>query len=316
MVQAGVAVARGLGDRQGPVGPQGARSSHRMPRSSRSGRPTTSAAAGGASSSSRSRSGSPWPTRSPRQLGTACPARAGRVPGHRDRPVLRLQPAVRQPGGGLDRAGVHDQPPTTGISFARPLDALTGGAVALAVAALILPTDPLRLSGTRPAAAGGAGGHDRGHRPRAHGPRRRRGRRGAGARPRHRRARHPLQRSPRRGAETARLSPARRRERGAWSSTSTRPGGSISPCATSACWPRGAAGAGLTKRAARRGEALEELAAAVRALAGALEAGEGSRPSARRARPGGGHRHARAREHDEPVRQRDRRPDPLDRHRL
>jgi uncharacterized membrane protein YgaE (UPF0421/DUF939 family) len=36
-------------------------------------------------------------------------------------------------------------PPTGGISFARSVDALTGGAVALAVAALLLPADPLRL---------------------------------------------------------------------------------------------------------------------------------------------------------------------------
>src|SRR3954468_16367736 len=37
------------------------------------------------------------------------------------------------------------QPPTNGITFARSLDALTGGVVALAVAALVLPADPLRL---------------------------------------------------------------------------------------------------------------------------------------------------------------------------
>jgi uncharacterized membrane protein YgaE (UPF0421/DUF939 family) len=36
-------------------------------------------------------------------------------------------------------------PPSKGISFARPVDALTGGAVALVVAALLLPTDPVRL---------------------------------------------------------------------------------------------------------------------------------------------------------------------------
>src|SRR4051794_440393 len=37
------------------------------------------------------------------------------------------------------------QPPANGITFARSLDALTGGVVALAVAALVLPADPLRL---------------------------------------------------------------------------------------------------------------------------------------------------------------------------
>ena len=37
------------------------------------------------------------------------------------------------------------QPPSHGVTFARTLDALTGGVVALAVAALILPADPLRL---------------------------------------------------------------------------------------------------------------------------------------------------------------------------
>jgi uncharacterized membrane protein YgaE (UPF0421/DUF939 family) len=37
------------------------------------------------------------------------------------------------------------QPPTHGITFARSIDALTGGTVALIVAAVILPTDPIRL---------------------------------------------------------------------------------------------------------------------------------------------------------------------------
>jgi uncharacterized membrane protein YgaE (UPF0421/DUF939 family) len=37
------------------------------------------------------------------------------------------------------------QPPTQGITFARSIDALTGGTVALVVAALVLPADPLRL---------------------------------------------------------------------------------------------------------------------------------------------------------------------------
>jgi uncharacterized membrane protein YccC len=36
-------------------------------------------------------------------------------------------------------------PPTSGITFARSVDALTGGAIALAVAALLLPTEPRRL---------------------------------------------------------------------------------------------------------------------------------------------------------------------------
>jgi len=36
-------------------------------------------------------------------------------------------------------------PPTGGVSFARTVDALTGGLIALAVAALILPADPLRM---------------------------------------------------------------------------------------------------------------------------------------------------------------------------
>jgi uncharacterized membrane protein YgaE (UPF0421/DUF939 family) len=35
--------------------------------------------------------------------------------------------------------------PSQGVTFARSLDALTGGTVALAVAAIVLPTDPLRL---------------------------------------------------------------------------------------------------------------------------------------------------------------------------
>ncbi len=35
-------------------------------------------------------------------------------------------------------------PPTGGMSFSRTLDALTGGLIALAVAAVVLPTDPLR----------------------------------------------------------------------------------------------------------------------------------------------------------------------------
>src|SRR3954453_12899112 len=36
-------------------------------------------------------------------------------------------------------------PPTNGVWFARSLDALTGGLVALAVAAIVLPADPLRI---------------------------------------------------------------------------------------------------------------------------------------------------------------------------
>lgn len=36
-------------------------------------------------------------------------------------------------------------PPSGGITFARSVDALTGGAIALAVAAVLLPSDPLRL---------------------------------------------------------------------------------------------------------------------------------------------------------------------------
>src|SRR6201989_2321257 len=43
--------------------------------------------------------------------------------------------------------------PAHGITFGRSLDALTGGTVALLVAALLLPTDPLRLVRE----AGGAG---------------------------------------------------------------------------------------------------------------------------------------------------------------
>jgi uncharacterized membrane protein YgaE (UPF0421/DUF939 family) len=37
------------------------------------------------------------------------------------------------------------QPPTHGITFARSIDALTGGTIALLTAALVLPADPLRL---------------------------------------------------------------------------------------------------------------------------------------------------------------------------
>jgi uncharacterized membrane protein YgaE (UPF0421/DUF939 family) len=37
------------------------------------------------------------------------------------------------------------QPPTHGITFARSIDALTGGTIALLTAALLLPADPLRL---------------------------------------------------------------------------------------------------------------------------------------------------------------------------
>jgi uncharacterized membrane protein YgaE (UPF0421/DUF939 family) len=37
------------------------------------------------------------------------------------------------------------QPPVNGITFARSIDALTGGSIALIVAALVLPADPLRL---------------------------------------------------------------------------------------------------------------------------------------------------------------------------
>jgi uncharacterized membrane protein YgaE (UPF0421/DUF939 family) len=37
------------------------------------------------------------------------------------------------------------QPPTQGITFARSIDALTGGTIALLTAALVLPADPVRL---------------------------------------------------------------------------------------------------------------------------------------------------------------------------
>jgi hypothetical protein len=49
---------------------------------------------------------------------------------------------------------VHVTPPHGGFSFARALDALTGGVIALAVAAVLLPADPLRiLRGRRAAGA-------------------------------------------------------------------------------------------------------------------------------------------------------------------
>ena len=51
-------------------------------------------------------------------------------------------------------------PPSGGFSFARTLDALTGGVVALAVAAVVLPADPIRDPARRgPAGARRARAH-------------------------------------------------------------------------------------------------------------------------------------------------------------
>jgi uncharacterized membrane protein YgaE (UPF0421/DUF939 family) len=170
------------------------------------------------------------------------------------------------------------QPPTNGISFARTLDALTGGAVALAVAALILPTDPLRLvrEAARPLLdelAETIGDIARALMARdqeaaAEALLRARGIDELGAR---------FSEAAREGRETARLSPARRRKRGAVEVYVDAAGRVDLAVRNVRVLARGALRAlGLDENVPPEvGEALEELAAAVRALAGALEAGEG-----------------------------------------
>ena len=105
------------------------------------------------------------------------------------------------------------QPPDGGVSFARAVDALLGGSIALAISALVLPAHPGRMvrEAAAPVLAELAGGA-RGRRRRARGaqPRGRPG--GARARPRDRRAR--ARTSTRRSSPGARprwLAPPRRR---------------------------------------------------------------------------------------------------------
>ncbi len=167
------------------------------------------------------------------------------------------------------------QPPDDGVSFARAVDALIGGGVALAVSALVLPAHPVRLvrrrRRTRPERA----------RRRA----RRRRRRPLGARPRRRRrppssAAAPSTTSPasstRRSTWAGRPPASRRREdaRSARSTTTPRPPRQIELAVRNVR---------VLARGARRAidleenvppevsEALRDLAVAVRALGEALD---------------------------------------------
>ena len=129
--------------------------------------------------------------------------------------------------------------PDGGVSFARTLDALTGGLIALAVAALILPADPLRIvrDAARPvldelaSTLSDIAGALRQARSGA-------GRGGAGASPRHRRARRALLRRDRREPrDRPHLARAQARARTPSSPTPRPRGEPTSPCATCACWP-------------------------------------------------------------------------------
>jgi uncharacterized membrane protein YgaE (UPF0421/DUF939 family) len=170
------------------------------------------------------------------------------------------------------------QPPSHGITFARSLDALTGGAVALAVAAFILPADPLRLirQAARPVLdelaatiddvaralmsrdmAAATAALERG-----------RGIDDLGER---------FSAAAREGRETVRLAPVRRRERGTvefYVEAAHRTDLAVRNVRVLA---RGALRAlDLGDNVPPDvGEALGELGAAVRALAAALEAGDG-----------------------------------------
>ena len=89
------------------------------------------------------------------------------------------------------------QPPTQGVTFARFLDALAGGTIALLVNALVLPADPVATIRTAAAAGARRAGRDpRGHRRRDRRPRAQARRRRARARARDRRARPSISPTP------------------------------------------------------------------------------------------------------------------------
>jgi uncharacterized membrane protein YgaE (UPF0421/DUF939 family) len=170
------------------------------------------------------------------------------------------------------------QPPTNGISFARSVDALTGGVVALAVAALVLPSDPLRLirAAARPLLEELAATIEdiacalmaRDDAAAVAALQRARGIDELGAR---------FSEAAREGRETALLSPARRRERHTVDFYAEAAGRIDLAVRNVRVLARGALRAlHLDDNVPPEvGEALEELAAAVRALGAALEAGEG-----------------------------------------
>lgn len=169
------------------------------------------------------------------------------------------------------------QPPANGITFGRTLDALTGGAVALAVAALILPADPLRLArdaarpllGELAATLDDIGGAlmRRDTSAVTQALERARGIDELGAR---------FNDAAREGRETVRLSPARRRERGTVEFYAQAAFRSDLAVRNVRVLARGALRAlELDENVPPEvGEALGELAAAVRALAAGLEDGD------------------------------------------
>lgn len=165
--------------------------------------------------------------------------------------------------------------PAQSVTFARSLDALTGGSVALAVAALVLPTDPLRLvrEAARPVLAELAETLEDVAKALA-------ARDEAAAREALRRARGidelgaRFSDAAREGRETARFSPARRRTRSAVEFYAGAAGRVDLAVRNVRVLARGAIRAiSLDENVPpEAGEALAELAAAVRALAAALDA--------------------------------------------
>jgi uncharacterized membrane protein YgaE (UPF0421/DUF939 family) len=164
--------------------------------------------------------------------------------------------------------------PSQSVTFARSLDALTGGTVALAVAAILLPTDPLRLvrEAARPVLnelaetlediARALAARDEAAARTAL--QRARGIDALGAR---------FSDAAREGRETARLSPVRRRARTAVEFYAEAAGRIDLALRNVRVLARGAIRAiGLEANVPPEvGEALEELAAGVRALAAALD---------------------------------------------
>ena len=308
MVQAGVAVALAWAAAKWLLGPPGAVLRPGLRGDRARDRATTSADGGRSSSSPPSRSGSPRRTCSRYQLGPGCCSSRWRCRSRSGSacssgPASCSSTRSRSPPCSCSRS----RPPSGGVSFARTLDALTGGVDRAAVAAVLLPADPLRLlrDAARPVLDELAATLRRHRRRAAHArPGRRRGRARAGARDR--RARRALLR--RRPCEGARDHAASRPRAGARgtrsSSTPRRRRGSTSRSATSACSRAARCGRSRSTRTCRprsptRSSDLAAGRARARRRAGARRRLR-RRPRAGAAR--GRDRDPRARGHDEPRR--------------
>ena len=172
-----------------------------------------------------------------------------------------------------------------GFSFARALDALTGGSIALAVAAVLLPSHPLRLlrDAARPVLDELAGTlEDIAAALRSRDPDaaeaalvRARGIDELGAR---------FFDATLEGRETARISPARRRSREGVEFYAEAAAGSTSPFATSACSPAARCARSRSTRTCRRRSPTRSRtsARAVRALGARWRPAKASRRSASR----------------------------------